>query len=70
MKSYSEPHKAGIRPGRRPLELIYSDVCRLITPRSKGGGKFFVTFYDDWDKRSEVEVLEYKSEVFPAFKRF
>lgn len=69
-KSKRASHKAHIRPGKGPLDLIHSDICGPITPRGRHGGKFFITFMDDWDKRSEAEIIERKSEAWPAFKRF
>lgn len=69
-KACNAPHKSHIRPGRRELDLIHSDICGPITPRGYNGGKYFIAFTDDWDKRSEVEVIESKSEAFPAFKRY
>ena len=50
--------------------MIYSDICGPITPRGYNRGKYFITFLDDWTKRSEVEIIESKSDAFPAFKRY
>lgn len=69
-KAKNAPHKSHIRPGERSNDLIHSDICGPITPRGFGGGKYFITFLDDYDKRSEVEVIERKSDAFAAFKRF
>ena len=69
-KACNISHKSHIRLRRRKLNLIYSDICGSITPRDYNSGKYFIVFIDDWDKRSKVEVIEFKSEVFPAFKRY
>ena len=69
-KGKNAPHKSQIRPARRECELIHSDICGPITPRGHKGGRYFITFLDDWTKRSEVEIIESKSDAFPAFKRY
>ena len=69
-KAKRAPHKSHIRPRQGPLNLIHSDIHSPITPRGRHGDKYFVTFLDDWNKRSKVEIIDQKSETFPAFKRF
>ena len=61
-------HTSHIRPGRRPMELIHSDIG--VMKKTSRGTEFFVTFLDDYTKRSEVEVINSKDEAFPAFQRF
>ena len=70
MTARNASHKSHIRPGKRPLDLVHSDLCGPITPRGYAGGKYFITFMDDWTKRSEIEIIESKDEAFPAFKRY
>ena len=69
-KACNISYKSYIRFRRRELDLIYSDICDSITSRGYNDNKYFIIFIDDWDKRSEVEVIEFKSEVFFAFKRY
>ena len=52
---------------RKPLELIHSDVCRIISPSSLSGGSYFVTFIDDCSRYCWVFILKQKSEVFNKF---
>ena len=36
------------------LELIQSDVCGPINPQSNGGNKYFITFTDDFGRKTWV----------------
>lgn len=51
------------------LELIHTDVCSFPTP-TINGEKYFVSFIDDFSRKSFVVILKAKSEVFEAFKMF
>ncbi len=44
--------------GRDLLELVHSDVCGPITPSSIGGNRFYVTFVDDFSKKTWVYLLK------------
>lgn len=61
-------HTSHIRPGRRPLDLIHSDIGTM--EETKDGFRYFITFLDDFTKRSEIELLRSKGEAFAAFRRF
>ena len=61
-------HTSHIRPGKRPLDLIHSDIDKIKVTRN--GFKYYITFMNDYTKRSEVEVLRHKSETFPTFRRY
>ena len=61
-------HTAHIRPGRRPMELIHSDIGQI--KKTSDGKKFFITFMDDYTKVSEVEIIEAKDKAFAAFRRY
>ena len=54
--------------GRDLLELVHSDVCGPITPRSMGGNRYYLTFVDDFSRKSWVYLLKEKKEVFKYFK--
>lgn len=46
--------------GRRatePLELVHSDVCGPMSEKSSGGGRYFVTFLDDYSRKLFVYIL-------------
>jgi transposase InsO family protein len=49
-----------------PFQLVHSDLCGpLSSPFS--GCKYFLTFIDDFSKRTWVYFLKLKSEVFDKF---
>ncbi|BBH09623.1 ADP glucose pyrophosphorylase large subunit 1 [Prunus dulcis] len=53
-----------------PLELVHSDVCGPMNTTSTGGNRYFLTFIDDYSRKTWVYFLKYKSEVFDYFKVF
>ncbi|KAI5336607.1 hypothetical protein L3X38_015875 [Prunus dulcis] len=52
------------------LELVHSDVCGPMNTTSTGGNRYFLTFIDDYSRKTWVYFLKYKSEVFDYFKVF
>jgi transposase InsO family protein len=63
------PKQANWRANQK-LELIHSDVCGPINPQSNGGNRYFITFTDDFSRKTWVYFLQDKSSVFEVFKRF
>ncbi|KAK2456950.1 putative mitochondrial protein [Trifolium repens] len=55
---------------QKPLELIHTDVCGPIKPRSLGKSNYFLLFIDDFSRKTWVYFLKEKSEVFKNFKKF
>ncbi|KAK2411591.1 putative mitochondrial protein [Trifolium repens] len=55
---------------QKPLELIHTDVCGPIKPRSLGKSNYFLLFIDDYSRKTWVYFLKEKSEVFENFKKF
>ena len=55
---------------KQPLELVHTDVCGPLTPMSNGKNKYFLTFIDDYSRKTWVYFLKQKSEVFEVFKEF
>ncbi|KAI9152926.1 hypothetical protein LWI28_003161 [Acer negundo] len=53
-----------------PLELVHTDVCGPLTPVSNGQNQYFLTFIDDYSRKTWVYFLKRKSEVFDYFKEF
>jgi hypothetical protein len=62
--------KKGEYRATRCLELVHTDLCGPITPDSFGGKKYFITFIDDYSRKTWVYFLKEKAEAFEAFKRF
>jgi hypothetical protein len=52
------------------LELVHSDVCKLMKTTSCGGPRYFVTFIDDFSRKNHVYLLKTKGEVFNKFKAY
>jgi transposase InsO family protein len=63
------PKQANWRASQK-LELIHSNVCGPINPQSNGGNRYFITFTDDFSRKTWVYFLQDKSSVFEVFKRF
>ncbi|CAL8991481.1 unnamed protein product [Prunus brigantina] len=55
---------------RKPLELVHSDICGPITPASNAGKRYFITFIDDYSRKTWVYFLQEKLEALNAFKHF
>jgi transposase InsO family protein len=52
------------------LELIHSDVCGPIPSSSINGYVYYVSFIDDYYRKTWVYFLKSKYEVFSKFKEF
>jgi hypothetical protein len=50
-----------------PLQLVHSDLCGPFSSPSFSGCKYFLTFIDDFSRRTWVYFLKLKSEVFDKF---
>nr|KYP55958.1 Retrovirus-related Pol polyprotein from transposon TNT 1-94 [Cajanus cajan] len=55
---------------KEQLGLIHTDLCGPITPESFSGKKYFVSFIDDFSRKTWVYFLKEKLEVFETFKKF
>ncbi|GKV24493.1 hypothetical protein SLEP1_g34100 [Rubroshorea leprosula] len=55
---------------KQVLDLVHSDLCGLINPTSNGGKQYFITFVDDYSRKTWVYFLQTKSEALAAFKNF
>jgi hypothetical protein len=52
------------------LELIHSDVCGPMPSSSISGYVYYVSFIDDYSRKTWVYFLKSKDEVFNKFKEF
>ncbi len=52
------------------LELVHSDVCGPMKTTSRGGARYFVTFIDDFSRKTHVYLLKAKGKVFDKFKAY
>ena len=62
-------HKDPVQPSKAPLDLVYSDVHGPF-PKSYNGTKYFVSFLNDWDRSSDIILLNKKSNALAAFQPF
>ncbi|CAJ2635927.1 unnamed protein product [Trifolium pratense] len=65
----SIPKQANWRASAK-LELVHSDICGPITPQSNGGSRYFMTFTDDFSRKTWIYVLKEKSLAFECFQSF
>lgn len=52
------------------LDLVHSDVCGAMNIESFGGKRYFITFIDDYSRKTYVYFLKQKSETFEIIKEF
>ncbi len=52
------------------LELVHSDVCEPMKTTSRGGARYFVTFIDDFSRKTHVYLLKAKGEAFNKFQAY
>ena len=52
------------------LELIQSDVCGPISSTSLCGFEYYITFIDEFSRKTWIYFLKAKSEMFEKFKEF
>lgn len=52
------------------LQLVHTDICGPMQTISHGGSRYFLTFTDDYSRKTWVYLLKQKSEAFDKFKEF
>ena len=52
------------------LEIVHSDVCGLMSSSSLSGYVYYVSFIDDFSRKTWIYFLKGKSEVFSKFKEY
>ena len=51
-------------------ERVFSDVVGPITPSSKDGFRYFVTFIDEYSSHACVKFMHHKNQVLQKFKEY
>jgi transposase InsO family protein len=70
-KQHREPiPKSAKWRASKKLELVHSDICGPITPNSNGGSRYFMTFTDDFSRKTWIFLLHDKASAFDEFKKF
>jgi len=49
---------------RRCLELVHTDICGPITPKFVSEKMYFITFIDDYTRKTWIHFLKEKLEAF------
>jgi hypothetical protein len=52
------------------LDLIHSDVCGPMSVASVQGSSYYVTFIDDFSRKTWIFFMKTKDEVFSRFREF
>jgi len=55
---------------REVLELVHTDLCGSFSTASFFGSRYFVTFTNDFSRKTWVYSLKKKSDALSAFKTF
>jgi len=61
---------SGLQRAKKPLEVVYSDVCGPLNSNSLGGNRYFLTFVDEFTRKIWIYLLKEKCEVFERFVKF
>jgi hypothetical protein len=68
-KMARKPFGTGTR-SKFPLQLFHSDICGPMNVRARHGGRYFITFIDDYTRYDHVYLISHKSEALACFKKF
>ena len=49
-------------------EIIHSDICGPITPSTIGGNRYFISFIDDFTRKSWIFIIKSKDQALNKFK--
>jgi transposase InsO family protein len=52
------------------LQLVHSDICGPMNPTSNSNKRYFITFTDDFSRKTWVYFLKEKSEAIEMFRKF
>ena len=55
---------------KAPLELVHTDFCGPMQTPYLTGNVYFMTFIDDYSRKTWVYLLKQKSQAFYVFKSF
>ena len=69
-KNIKNPFLKSEKKTKGTLELIHSNVCGPIPSILLSGYDYYVTFMDDYSRKTWIYFLKNKSEVFRKFKEF
>lgn len=64
------PWKYKTSSTERPLELIWSDIFGPVSPESKDGKRYFISFLDDYTHFTVIYLIKNKSEAYDKFVEY
>jgi hypothetical protein len=53
---------------KAPLEIVHSDICEPMKTPSIGGSTYFLTFIDDFSRKTWIYFLKHKSDALGCFQ--
>jgi hypothetical protein len=69
-KNVKKPFPSNGNKAKGVMDLIHSDVCRCMSATSLSGYVYYVSFIDDFSRKTWIYFLKNKDEVFSKFKEF
>jgi hypothetical protein len=69
-KNVKKPFSSSDNRSKEILDLIHSDVCGSMLVKSLGGSLYYVTFIDNYSKKTWLYLLKKKDEFFGKFQEF
>jgi hypothetical protein len=69
-KNIEKPFPSSENRSKWILDLIHLDVFGPMTMRALGGSLYYVTFIDDFSRKTWLYLLKAKEEVFRKFQEF
>jgi hypothetical protein len=55
---------------RAPLEIVHLDICGPMQTTSIGSSTYFLTFIDDFSRKTWIYFLKHKSGALGCFQQF
>jgi len=62
--------KDGATKASQLLEIVHTDVCGPMKTTSHAGARYFLTFIDDFSRKTHVYLLKAKGETFEKLKQY
>ena len=69
-KNIKKPFPNSDNRSKGILDLIHSNVCGPMPVKSLGGSLYYVTFIDDFSRKTWLYLLKTKDEVFSKLQEF
>ena len=69
-KNVKKPFPSSESKAKGILDIIDSDVCGPMATTSLSGYNYYVTFIDDFSRKTWIYFMKGKNEVFGKFKEF